>query len=78
MWYVRDVDPFPTDFLAFQATRAGSALACPYSSSAEFEAAVIQSKLDAGAYGPKRYRRRRNVFYAAMAAAGFVVILLML
>jgi hypothetical protein len=75
MWHVRDVDPFPTDFLAFQATRAGSALACPYSSSDEFEAAVIRSKLDAGAYGPKRYRRRRN---AAMAAAGFVVILLML
>jgi hypothetical protein len=78
MWHLRDVDPFPTDFLAFQAARAGSALACHYSSSDEFEAAVIRSRLDAGAYGPKRHRRRRNIFYAGITAAALLIVLLML
>jgi hypothetical protein len=78
MGHPRALDRFPVDFLAFQAARAGCALACPYSSSDEFEAAVIRSKLDAGAYGPKRHRRRRNILHAGIAGGAFVVILLIL
>ncbi len=44
------------DMLALQgfAERAGCALACPFSSSEEFEAAIIRSRREAGAYGRKR------------------------
>jgi hypothetical protein len=76
MWQPRAVDRLQADFLALQAARAGCALACPYSSSDEFEAAIIRSKLDAGVYGPKR--RRRRALYAGMAAAAIIVLLLML
>ena len=76
MWYPRAVDRFPADFLAFEAARAGCALACPYSSSDEFEAAIIRSKLDAGVYGPKR--RRRHLLYAGIAAGALILVLLML
>jgi hypothetical protein len=62
------------DVLALQSTaeRAGRALACSYGSSAEFEAAVIRSRLAAGIYGPKR--RRRAIAYAG-AAIGVLVAL---
>jgi hypothetical protein len=53
-----------------EAERAGCALACPFSSSDEFEAAVISSRLRAGAYGPKR--RRRYALYIAGTAAAVV------
>jgi len=69
-------DRLQGDFLALQAARAGCALACPYSSSDEFEAAVIRSKLDAGIYGPKR--RRRHALYAGVAIGALIVLLLML
>jgi hypothetical protein len=57
--------------------RARLALACTFSSSAEYEAAVIQAKRDAGVYGPKRRRRqlRRRLFLAATAAAALLVLL---
>jgi len=38
------------------AERAGLALACPFSSSAEFDAALIAARRAAGVYGPKRGR----------------------
>jgi hypothetical protein len=76
MWHRQTVDRFQADDLALQAAHAGCALACAYSSSDEFEAAVIRSKLDAGIYGPKR--RRRHALYAATAAGALIVILLML
>jgi hypothetical protein len=46
-----------TDVLALQACveRAGSAMACAFSSSAEFEAAVIKARRDA--HGRKRAHR---------------------
>jgi hypothetical protein len=64
---LRTFTHIPPDVLLLQsqAEHAGCALACSYSSSAEFEAAVIRSKLDAGVYGPKRRRRR----YALVAGA---------
>ena len=57
--------------LQWDATRAGIAWACPFSSSEEFEAAVIRSRLRAGAYGPKR--RRRALLYAAGGIAMMAV-----
>ena len=58
------------------AARAGCAMACPFSSSDEFEAAVIRSKLDAGIYGPKR--RQRHVVFAGAATAMLAVLLWMI
>ena len=55
------------------AARAGCAMACPFSSSDEFEAAIIRSRLDAGVYGPKR--RQRHLLLAG-AAGGMLVVLL--
>jgi len=75
MWHSQTVDRFQSEYLALQSIRAGSALACAYSSSDEFEAAVIRSKLDAGIYGPRR-RRRRAVY--AVIAAGIVIAALMM
>lgn len=51
--------------------RAGLALACPFSSSAEFEAAIIKSKRRAGVYGPRR--QYRYAFYCS-AAAGVIAV----
>jgi hypothetical protein len=64
------------DMLALQshAERAGYALACSFGSSAEFEAAVIKSRLDAGVYGPKR--RRRSIAYAGVAIVTLIVLAL--
>jgi len=50
------------------AERAGLAWACPFSSSAEFEAAVISARRRAGAYGPTR-GRRFALYTACMAVA---------
>ncbi len=55
------------------ATRAGAALACAYSSSAEFDAALIAERRAAGVYGPKR-RRKQMLVTAAGVAAGLAVI----
>ena len=57
------------------AERAGAALACAYSSSAEYDAALIAERRAAGVYGPKR-RRKRMLATAAGIAAGAAVILL--
>jgi hypothetical protein len=77
MWPLRVLKRVETDAVALQlrAAGAGCALACSYSSSAEFEAAVIRSKLDAGIYGPKR--RRRFWLFAAGAGAVLAVLLTM-
>jgi len=60
--------------LQWDATQAGLAWACPYSSSDEFEAAVIRSKLRAGVYGPKRLRR--HLLFAGIVTAMLVAICL--
>jgi hypothetical protein len=62
------------DVLALQSTaeRAGLALACPFASSAEFEAAVIASKRRAGVYGPKRHLR--YLIYAVYATAAVAMV----
>jgi hypothetical protein len=64
------------DMLALQsaAERAGCALACSFGSSAEFEAAVIRSRLEAGVYGPKR--RLRSIVLAGAAVAALIALVL--
>ena len=58
------------DLLALEANveRAGTALACPFTSSAEFEAAIVRARRAAGAYGPKR-RQRVGMFAVAALIA---------
>jgi hypothetical protein len=69
MWQIRTPPQPQTDVLKLQtdAERAGLAWACPFSSSDEFEAAVISSRRRAGAYGPSR--GRRYAFYTVCVAA---------
>jgi hypothetical protein len=59
------------------AERAGAALACAYSSSAEFDAALIAERRAAGVYGPKR-RRKQLLVTAAGVAAGLTVIIFLI
>lgn len=66
MWQIRPgahTATRPTD-----AERAGFAWACSFSSSAEFEAAVLSSRLRAGAFRWLRLRRYA-VYLAVLAAA---------
>jgi len=52
-------------------------MACPFTSSSEFEAAVIRAKRQAGAYGPRRHRWLA-VCAASIASGIFVVACFML
>ena len=65
------------DVVALEAdlARAGCAWACPYSSSDEFEAAVIRSRRRAGAYGRMR---RRYALYAGVATAMLAILAVLL
>jgi hypothetical protein len=66
------------DLMALEAHAAcaGAALACAYSSSAEFDAALIAERRAAGIYGPRRHRKQMLVTLAAIAAGLTVIILL--
>jgi len=55
---------------------AGAALACAYSSSAEFDAALIAERRAAGVYGPRRHRKRKLATAAGVAAGLAVIIFL--
>lgn len=59
--------------LEAHARYAGSAWGCQYSSSAEYDAALIAERRAAGIYGPKR-QRRQMLTAAAGIAAGLAVI----
>lgn len=56
------------------AARAGAALACAYSSSAEFDAELIAARRAAGVYGPKRYRKPVLMSLAAVVAGLAVIV----
>jgi hypothetical protein len=58
------------------AERAGAALACAYSSSAEFDAELIAERRAAGVYGPRRHRRQWLISAAAIAAGLAVLVFL--
>ena len=66
------------DSLSLQvyARSAGAALACAFSSSAEYDAALIAERRAAGVYGPKRRRKRMLVTAGGIAAALAVIVLL--
>ncbi len=57
------------------AARAGAALACAYSTSAEYDAALIAERRAAGVYGPKR-RKRMLATAAGIATALALIIFL--
>jgi hypothetical protein len=63
--------------LEASATRAGLALACSYSSAAEFEAELIQQRRAAGAYGNPRVNQMR-VLLTATATASLVALVLLI
>ena len=67
-----------TTVLALEAyaERAGTALACAYSSSAEFDAALIAERRAAGVYGPRRHRRRNLAAAAGIAASLALIVFL--
>jgi len=60
------------------AERAGVALACAFSNSAEFDAALISARRAAGVYGPKRQRRQVMATAAGLAAGLAVIVLFIL
>jgi len=77
MWQIRPRANVVT--LQMDAERAGLAWACPFSSSAEFEAAVISSRRRSGAYRSARLRRyavRAAVLAAAAAATASTYLLI--
>jgi hypothetical protein len=55
---------------------AGSALACVYSTSAEFDAALIAERRAAGVYGPRRHRKQMLATVAGIAIALAVIVFL--
>jgi hypothetical protein len=74
----RQTDRFQVEDLALQTVLAGQAMACAYSSSDEFEAAVIRSRVNAGAFGVPKRRRRVKAVFAVVAIAVVIAILLIL
>ncbi|HEY1474540.1 MAG TPA: hypothetical protein VGF53_10695 [Pseudolabrys sp.] len=62
--------------LTLETYAAGAALACAYSSSAEFDAALIAERRAAGVYGPKRHRRQMLATAAGVATGLAVIIFL--
>jgi hypothetical protein len=74
MWHLRPIEP---TLLALQTNveRAGEALACAFSSSDEFEAALIKARRAAGVYGPRRHLRQVGFAAAAFAALALAVLI---
>jgi len=64
------------DSLETRALWAGAALACAYSSSAEFDAALIAQRRAAGVYGPRRHRKQMLATAAGIAAGLAVIVFL--
>jgi hypothetical protein len=62
--------------LEHYAERAGAAWACSYSTSAEYDAALIAERRAAGVYGPQRARRQLFMTVAGVAAGVGAVVLL--
>ena len=58
------------------AERAGAAMACTFSSSDEYESALIAERRAAGIYGPRRYRRAWTSAAAVAAAVAILILLL--
>jgi hypothetical protein len=80
MGMTRSIDGFEAEMLALEASavRAGAALACAFSSAAEFEAAVISAQRARGAYAPRNMWQIRLIVGATAAAAGLTLIALLI
>jgi hypothetical protein len=65
-----------TASLELIAERAGAAWACSFSTSAEYDAAIIAERRAAGLYGPRRARRQLFLTVAGVAAGVGTVTLL--
>jgi len=74
MWPLRVSHGPDPELLALDAERAGAALACPFSSSDEFEAAVIRARREAGAYGANRLQKR--LYWGCVTGALLVLLLI--
>jgi hypothetical protein len=74
-----DAQVLNAEVLALEAyaVRAGAAMACVFSSSAEFDAALIAERRAAGVYGPRRHRRQMLATAVGLGAALAITILLM-
>jgi len=66
--------PAPT--LEGYAQGAGCALVCDFSSSDEFEAALIAERRAAGRYRPKRHRKRMAAYLLAATLALAIIVAL--
>jgi type IV secretory pathway component VirB8 len=60
------------------ARRAGAAMACSYSSSEEFDAALIAERRAAGVYGPRRHRKQMLASVAGIATGLAVIIMILM
>jgi len=78
MWRSPSLARAGADTLEAHAERAGVALACVYSNSAEFDAALIAERRAAGIYGPRRHRRQMLAtaagIVAGLAMVAFLII----
>lgn len=61
------------DNLTLQAEMAGAALGCHFSSSAEYEAALVAERRKAGAYRLPLQRRRTTWVLATLAVFSFAL-----
>ena len=70
--------PPVTEALALEAyaQRAGLALACAFSSAAEFDAALIAARRAAGVYGPRHDRKQKLAMLAGVVAGLAVIVFL--
>ena len=74
----RTIADVESDITALRAAaeRAGTALACLFSTADEFEAEVVRVRREQGAYGPPRSRHAlRWLALTALLAAAFVLVL---
>jgi hypothetical protein len=74
--FSRNAPQTDTVSLELYAERAGAAWACSYSTSAEFDAAIIAERRAAGIYGPRRARKQLFLTIAGVAAGVGTVTLL--
>jgi hypothetical protein len=78
MLRIANSGPMNAELLALEAyaERAGCALACAFSSSAEFDAALIAERRAAGVYGPRRHRKQMLMTVAGIAGGLAVIAIL--
>lgn len=76
MSHSRTIADLEADIVALRAAaeRAGTALACLFSSSDEFEAEVVRVRREQGAFGPRNRVRYPLILLAALVAFVFVLI----